>query len=196
MAGEGNKKRYGMVIDVRKCVGCMSCSVSCKMENGVPFGVFRAWVNMAEKGSYPDVRRYFLPRLCNHCENPPCVPVCPVKATYYNQDGRVVIDREKCIGCGYCLEACPYNARFANAVSKTADKCDFCEHLTSAGEAPACVKNCLGQCRHFGDLNDASSKVAKLAADQPVQPLRPDLGTKPKVLYIGADILSETKGRN
>lgn len=196
MAGEQGKKRYGMVIDARKCVGCMSCSVSCKMENSIPFGVFRSWVNITEKGTYPTVRRYFLPRLCNHCENPSCVQVCPVKATYYNsQDGRVVIDKDKCIGCGYCLEACPYAARFASPVSKTADKCDFCEHALAAGEKPACVKNCIGKCRHFGDLNDPNSTVSKLIADQPAQTLRPDLGTKPKVFYIGADSLSETQGR-
>lgn len=188
--------RYAMVIDLRKCVGCMSCSVSCKMENSIAFGVFRSWVNMAEKGKYPNVKRYFLPRLCNHCQNPPCTSVCPVKATFYNAgDGRVVIDRDKCIGCGYCLEACPYGARFASPTTKTADKCDFCEHLLALGENPACVKNCLGKCRYFGDLDDPNSVVSKLIAENPVQPLRPDLGTTPKVFYIGADVLSQVQGR-
>ena len=188
--------RYAMVIDVRKCIGCHSCSVSCKMENSIAFGAFRSWVNIDERGDYPRVKRHFLPRLCNHCQNPPCTPGCSVKATFYNEaDGRVVINRDRCIGCGYCIEACPYAARFASPTVHTADKCDFCEHLLAIGEKPACVKNCLGQCRIFGDLDDPNSEVVKLLAENPVQVLRPELGTSPKVYYIGADISTQGQGR-
>ncbi len=105
------KRRWGMVIDTRKCVGCHSCNVGCIMENKLPPGVVYRPVIDQEVGSYPNVGRRFLPRPCLHCDNPPCVPVCPVKATWKRPDGAVVIDYNLCIGCRYCITACPYQAR-------------------------------------------------------------------------------------
>ena len=185
MAG---KKQYGMVVDTRKCVGCMSCTITCKMENKVPFDGFRSWVNLRERGSFPQVKRHFLPRLCNHCENAPCVQVCPVQATYRRDDGIIVIDEGRCIGCGYCVTACPYNARYLNPQTKVADKCTFCQHRLEQGLEPACVHNCMGKARVFGDLNDPGSAVSKLLNSTGVQTLQPELGTEPQVYYISADL--------
>lgn len=185
MAGE---RKYGMVVDTRKCVGCMSCTVSCKMENKVPFDGFRAWVNIRERGTFPEVKRHFLPRLCNHCENAPCVQVCPVKATFKREDGVVIIDEKRCIGCGYCITACPYHARYLHPQTKVADKCSFCQHRIDQGLEPACVRNCMGKARVFGHLNDPASAVSKVLGANPTQTLLPELGTDPKVYYISADL--------
>jgi phenylacetyl-CoA:acceptor oxidoreductase subunit 1 len=103
--------RFGMVIDLRKCVGCQTCTIACKLENGLPPGVAWRWVADVEAGRYPEVRRYFLPLGCQHCGDPPCRDVCPTTATRKRQDGVVVVDYERCIGCGYCVLACPYRAR-------------------------------------------------------------------------------------
>ena len=186
------KRQYGMVIDVRKCIGCHACTVACKSEFGVPLGENRSWVEYTEKGVYPNVGRSFLPRLCNHCSEPPCVSVCPTNATYRReQDGIVVIDDGLCIGCKYCIQACPYNARFLNPVTGFADKCDFCIHRVSQGVDPACVNTCVGGARVFGDLSDPDSSVSQLIARNRVTVLRREMGTQPNVYYIGADHTDE-----
>ncbi|AHF07730.1 sulfate reduction electron transfer complex DsrMKJOP subunit DsrO [Desulfitobacterium metallireducens] len=187
MAEAEKKIRYAMVVDLRKCVGCNACTVSCKIENQVPEGNYRTWVKEIEKGTYPEVTRYRLPRLCNHCDNAPCLAACPVKATYRADDGTILIDYDHCIGCKYCMAACPYDARFVNPVRKTAEKCTFCYHRVQAGLLPACVTTCVGGARVFGDLNDAESLVAKLVANNPVQVLKPEMNTEPMVYYIGAE---------
>lgn len=188
--------RYAMVIDTRRCIGCHACSVACKAEFDVPLGVYRSWVEYIEKGTFPDVRRSFLPRLCNQCSNPPCVDVCPTGATWQRkEDGIVEIDPDICIGCKYCILACPYNARFANPVTGVAEKCDFCLHRVSNGLEPACVETCIGRARIFGDLNDPDSKVSHLLATAPVTVLRQDMGTKPNVYYIAADHMGEDDAR-
>lgn len=184
----GKTKQYGMLIDTRKCIGCHTCSVSCKSEFDVPLGVTRSWVEYTEKGTYPNVSRNFLPRLCNHCRHPQCVDVCPTGATYKRpQDGIVVVDSGLCIGCKYCVQACPYDARFLNPVTGFADKCDFCIHRVSNGLVPACVNSCIGGARVFGDISDPDSEISKLLATNPTTVLRPGKGTEPNVYYIGAD---------
>lgn len=177
--------RWVMVIDLSKCVGCYACQVACKAENGVPYEFFRTWVEIIERGKYPNARRVFLPRLCNHCEKPSCVPVCPVGATYKRGDGIVVMDYDRCIGCGYCIQACPYDARFRNPYTGTADKCDYCLHKIEEGEVPACVTNCMGGARVFGDINDPESPVSKILAGKSVSVLKPETGNEPRVYYIG-----------
>lgn len=180
-------QRYAMVIDLRKCVGCHACTVACKSENNVPLGVFRAQVEEGEYGKFPNVARYRLPRLCNHCENPTCVKVCPVKASYQLDDGTVLIDYDKCIGCKYCIAACPYGARFINKERHSAEKCTYCHHRLEAGLQPACVNTCIGNARIFGDLNDPNSAVSQLIAKFPTTVIKPETNNRPQTYYIGAD---------
>lgn len=130
-----------------------------------------------------------LPRLCNHCEKPACLPVCPVRATYQRADGIVVIDAETCIGCGFCVQACPYGARFLNRQTRTADKCTFCAHRLTAGLLPACVENCVGGARVFGDLNAPDGPIRRILETHKgaVRVLYPEKGTEPFVFYLHLD---------
>jgi tetrathionate reductase subunit B len=180
--------RYGMAIDLRKCLGCHTCSVACKQENEVPLGVWRSWVKQMEKGRYPYVRKSFLPLLCNNCENPICVTVCPVKASYRRRDGIVLVDPHRCIGCRYCMAVCPYDACYVNLRVNIVEKCYWCDHRVDRGLKPACVRSCPTQARIFGDLNDPSSEIGKFLASSPVQVIKPEMGTYPKVFYIEADL--------
>lgn len=184
---EKKVRKWGMVIDQRKCVGCHTCTVACKSENNVPLGYWRSWVKGIQKGKYPDVKNFFLRRLCNHCDTPPCVEVCPVEATVRRPDGVVTIYYGKCIGCGMCIAACPYDARFFNPVRHTADKCTFCTHRIDAGMLPACVTSCIGRAITFGDLNDPESEISRVIAANATAVLKPALRTHPKVYYIAAD---------
>ena len=186
-------KRYGMVVDLRKCIGCQACTVSCSMENLPPIGQFRTTVLQYEVDRGTDVppAMVSLPRLCNHCDEPPCVPVCPVSATYKRADGIVVVNNERCVGCAYCVQACPYDARFINHETQTADKCTFCEHRLEVGLLPACVESCVGGARVIGDLNDPGSEInLRMQAHHQAHPdgikvLKPDMKTQPRVFYIG-----------
>jgi tetrathionate reductase subunit B len=190
------KKQYGMLIDARRCYGVHACSVACKAEFDVPLGDTRSWVEAIEKGTYPHVSRSFLPRLCNHCSKPNCVSVCPTGATWKREeDGIVVVDPTICIGCKYCVQACPYDMRFINPESGAADKCDFCVHRVAQGLEPACVEACPSRARIFGDLNDPDSEISRAIATNPVTVLRPEKGTEPNVFYIAADHSDERDPR-
>jgi Fe-S-cluster-containing dehydrogenase component len=193
-----------MVLDLNTCTGCRACMAACAMENETPFwsGKFRTHVEDTTEGEFPNVTRTILPRLCMQCENPPCVSVCPTGASHKADGGIVIVDADKCIGCKLCIDACPYQARFmydaedvkkAQAVfpqeskAETADKCNLCGHRLEENRDPACVSTCLGEARIFGDLDDPKSQVAKLVARGKAKPLRPELGTKPKVFYLGGE---------
>ena len=175
--------RYGMLIDTGKCIGCHSCAIACRNELRVPPGVWRSWVKVVEiKGE-----RAFLPRLCNHCDKPPCVPVCPVKATYRREDGLVLVREDRCIGCKACMIACPYDARFIHPVKSVVDKCTFCAHHIEDGRLPACVEACPTRAMVFGDLNGVNSEIAQQLREVNVKTLKADLGTECRVFYANAD---------
>ncbi len=181
------RHRWAMVVDVAKCIGCQACTVSCIHENSVPEDSFRTIVSTYEVEEGGRAAMVMLPRLCNHCANAPCIPVCPVGATWQQPDGIVVVDGNKCVGCAYCVQACPYDARFINATTQKADKCTFCAHRVEAGLLPACVESCVGGARIFGDLNDPESMVSKLVSKGDAKVLKPELGTQPHVFYLGLD---------
>lgn len=180
---------YGFVIDNRKCIGCHACSTACKSENEVPLGVNRTWVKYVERGVYPDARRTFQVTRCNHCENPPCVRICPVRAMYQREDGIVEFDSSACIGCKACMQACPYDAIYIDPDTHTAAKCHFCAHRVDVGLDPACAVVCPTGAIVAGDLDDPTAVISRLVAANRTTVRKPDQGTAPKVLYIeGEDV--------
>lgn len=179
-------KRYGMSIDLDRCLGCAACLLACKTENEVPEGSSRIRLIETLWGEFPDVNLEIRPEQCMHCENPPCVKVCPTGATYKSADGLVLIDEAKCVGCKACLVACPYGARFINPDGGWAEKCTFCAHRLADGRQPACVESCPTGARVFGDLDDAKSDVATaLRQAERITVAKPEAGTKPKLFYLG-----------
>ena len=184
--------RYGFVIDQRKCIGCHACTVACKEENQVPLGVNRTWVKYIEKGTFPDTRRYFSVMRCNHCDNAPCVTICPTVALYRRPDGIVDFDGDRCIGCKSCMQACPYDALYIDPETQTAAKCHYCAHRIEVDLEPACVIVCPVQAIVPGDLDDPNSRIARLVASQQVAVRKPEQGTQPKLFYLGADEASLT----
>ena len=184
-------KRFGMLIDLSLCIGCNACAVACKQENGVPLTKFNTWVESWDVGTGERARRANQPKLCNHCADAPCVKVCPTGASYRTEEGVVLVDAEKCIGCKYCMAACPYQARWVDDNTGVVGKCTFCHHRTSHGLLPACVSTCVTRARYFGDLNDPESDIAKrLAEADGGDVLYEDLGLNPSLYYIG---LKETE---
>jgi Fe-S-cluster-containing dehydrogenase component/formate-dependent nitrite reductase membrane component NrfD len=179
--------RYGFVIDQRKCIGCHACTVACKEENRVPLGAFRTWVKYVERGAFPETRRYFAVLRCNHCDHAPCVTICPTVALYRRPDGIVDFDRDRCIGCKSCMQACPYDALYLDPDTGTAAKCHYCAHRVEVGLQPACVIVCPEQAIVAGDLDDPRAPIAQLVAREPAQVRKPEQGTRPKVYYLGAD---------
>jgi Fe-S-cluster-containing dehydrogenase component len=209
-APERSLPNYAMAIDVEKCIGCGRCAAACKAENKVldsPHYV-RTWVERyvvptqgetlvdspnAGIDGFPDqppvdtLKTFFVPKLCNQCANPPCVQVCPVGATFQTRDGVVLVDDEYCVGCRYCIQACPYGARYLHPEKKVADKCTFCYHRISQGLLPACVEVCPTEARVFGDLNQRSSPIQRVLRFNPITALKAELNTRPKVFYANAD---------
>ena len=153
-----------LVVNLDRCTGCDSCIVSCKFEHDLPLGIFYNRVmQVGPTGTYPNIERYNLPVQCQQCENANCVRVCPTGASYRDPEtGTVQIDKSKCIGCQYCLYACPYGVRSFDEAEGVAKKCTLCQHLTADGSSkPACVHNCPGGARFYGDLDDPDSDVSR-----------------------------------
>lgn len=197
-------------INLRRCIGCNTCAVACKMQNNVPDGMLwnRVLTEGCERfdsaeGTYPNLSRSYLPLACQHCENPACERVCPTGATYKDDKGRVEIDYDKCIGCRMCMAACPYNARTFNwnePVRATGasygdarvpergrgvmEKCTLCKERTDEGDEPMCVRCCPADARIFGDLDDPDSAVSRLRREQSAEVLLEDKGTRPQVFYV------------
>jgi Fe-S-cluster-containing dehydrogenase component len=184
--------RYAIVTDLDRCVGCLACSVACKTVNTVPIGQF--WNKTLRIGpsvkdgaeNYPDVELYYLTVQCQHCEKPQCVAVCPTGASHKLDNGMVQIDKQKCIGCQFCVMACPYNVRYLNEDERVVEKCTLCEQLVDAGSIPQCVSQCGGRARYFGDLDDSSSEVAQIlsAEDSSRVHALPDVGNAPTFRYL------------
>jgi len=177
--------RWSWVIDQTKCIGCHACTTACKSENDVAVGVFRTWVKHVDVGTFPDVKRHFAVLRCNHCEDAPCVEICPVTAMYQRSDGLVDFDESLCIGCKACMQACPYDAIYMDPDSNTAAKCNFCSHRVDEGLLPACVVVCPVEALVFGDMDDPTSKVSRELKEKKVTVRRPEQHTRPKAFYIG-----------
>ncbi len=204
--------RLGMVIDLKRCYGCFACVMACKAENFLPPGVFWSRLLKGETGKFPNTVRQSLPVLCMQCEEPSCLEVCPTGATQVTEDGIVIVEKAKCIGCNYCKMACPYGARYMveewesyfpeglplseyEQLAKkkweeysgigVSTKCDFCIRRRSEGkEVPACVAVCPANARTFGDLDDLNSEVSILIKRYRGYVLNPEHGNEPKVYYL------------
>jgi Fe-S-cluster-containing dehydrogenase component len=192
--------QYAIVTDLNKCVGCLGCMVACKAVNGVDLGsywtkILRVGPNPRSEGSvWPDVEMYFLPVQCQHCEDPECIKVCPTEASHKREDGTVQIDKSKCIGCQFCVMACPYGVRYLNETEKVVEKCTLCDQKIAQGELPQCVSQCGGRARFFGDLEAGietfrgpTDKVlggyVRDFTDAELHTL-PDVGNKPTFRFI------------
>ncbi|SER93925.1 4Fe-4S dicluster domain-containing protein [Salisediminibacterium halotolerans] len=183
--GESAGVRYGMVIDNIECVACGMCQDACRDRHNLPEDEnFIKLYEDFETGQEPNTKVEHFTAQCNHCENAPCARICPTQATYLNEDGIMVMDATKCIGCKGCIAACPYNARIWSEKAGIPEKCNFCDGFVQQGDEPACVQACPVNARTFGDLNDEDSEVAQKVSERNLSALRTELGTRPKIYYV------------
>lgn len=205
-----DRHRWVYLVDTTECIGCGSCVRACRSENSVPEEMYRTWVERYEisvdgeasvdspsGGEYGfdptttgmNVRKaFFVPKICNHCRATPCTQVCPVGASFSTRDGVVLVDAEHCIGCGYCVQACPFGSRFINPTSHTADKCTWCYHRITKGLQTACVDICPVGARQLGDRENPDDPVNEILATRRIQVLQPQLLTRPQCFYLGLDM--------
>ena len=203
--------KLGMAIDTKRCFGCQTCSVACKMANNLPKGVIYNKIHTVGSaiddiptGIYPNLTIGYKPVACQHCDEPSCLAVCPTGATQKREDGVVFVEAEKCIGCKACISACPYEGVRTQLekdpafyldlqvgeldapthIGGAVEKCTFCTNLIDRGEVPACMQLCPGRARYWGDLDDPESAVSKAIAGRKYELLNEDKGTKPNVYYL------------
>jgi protein NrfC len=179
--------KYAMVHDENLCIGCNACEDACREVNHVPYGVTRVKIERSGPfGEYPDQSYRFIRHSCQHCEAAPCVKVCPTGAAYIDKEtGIVAVNEDRCVGCQYCIAACPYQIRFINPETKVADKCDFCQQTQlSEGLQPACVLACPTNALVFGNLKDPDSALVKTLKSKPTYREKVDLGTRPKLFHV------------
>ena len=205
-------KKFVMVIDLAKCDGCGKCTEACNKMHYLPKN--KEWIEVLEMQDSPKVAPYYMPKNCFHCDNPPCVKVCPVDATFKREDGIVGIDNDRCIGCRFCEAACPYSARLFNwtepvqpdiseetgpapekvfqSKKGTVEKCDFCPHMARENKLPACVTGCPMNAIYFGDENEdavtsqdgTTERFSQLIEDRAAYRFMEELGTQPRVYYL------------
>jgi len=201
---------WAMVIDIDKCIGCGNCVRACAVENKVPEGYFRTWIERYhipdwQQETAPEVdspnggkdgfsdnlplggKSFFVPKLCNHCSDSPCTQVCPVGATFCSPDGVVLIDEKYCLGCRYCVQACPYGCRFIDPVKNVATKCTLCYHRITKGLTTACCEACPTAARVLADLKNPRDPIHEFLRTHSVQVLKPHMATGAKVFYQGLD---------
>jgi Fe-S-cluster-containing dehydrogenase component len=204
---------WAMMIDIDKCIGCGNCVRACKTENNVSLeaAYFRTWVERYHvKGfdfEHPDVdspnggydgfpdlypagdgaKSFFVPKMCNHCSHSPCTQVCPVGATFESPDGVVLIDSSYCLGCRYCVQACPYGCRYIDPKTNTVDKCTLCYHRITKGLTTACCESCPTEARRLGDLKNPNDPIHAFLRDNDIQVLKPQMATGSKTYYKGLD---------
>lgn len=200
---------WGMTMEVDKCIGCGNCVRACAVENDVPDGYFRTWVERYHvkegdiehpvvespnggKDGFPatsdsDDKCFFIPKLCNHCSDSPCTQVCPVGATFVSPDGVVLVDQSYCLGCRYCVQACPYGCRYIHPVKQVVDKCNLCYHRITKGLTTACCEACPTGARKLADLKNPKDPVHAFLKTNKVQVLKPHMATHSKVFYKDLD---------
>jgi tetrathionate reductase subunit B len=203
---------WAMLIDINKCIGCGTCVRACKAENDVvnePY-YFRTWIERyhvegvdvdhptvdSPNGGYDGFpekyedgvgKTFFVPKMCNHCATSPCTQVCPVGATFETVDGVVLVDRDYCVGCRYCIMACPYGTRYLDPRTHVADKCTLCYHRITKGMLPACVETCPTMSRQLADLKNPNDPIHEFLRANPIQVLKPQMATGSKVYYNALD---------
>jgi tetrathionate reductase subunit B len=204
-----NQHWWGMLLDIDKCIGCGSCVRACANENDVPEGYFRTWMeryhvagwqqempqvdspNGGKNGFPPSTaeggKNFFVPKMCNHCTHSPCTQVCPVGATFESPDGVVLVDSTYCLGCRYCIQACPYGCRFLHPTKHTAEKCSLCYHRITKGLTTACCENCPTGARQLVDLKNPNDPIHEYLKTHSVQVLKPHLATGAKAFYHDLD---------
>jgi tetrathionate reductase subunit B len=182
------KKRFGLVIDQERCIGCEACSIACRIENNTT----NFWIQVetqggsqkdTPKGNFPNLEMNFLPQLCNHCTKPPCVDSCPTEALIKREDGPVLVEKDLCTGCKACIDTCPYDVIILDEDNNIIEKCNLCAHRIDLELEPFCVICCEGQAIYFGDLNDPNDIISKMLSERQVFQLKPEEKTEPSVYY-------------
>lgn len=182
-------KRYGLVIDLERCIGCQTCTIACKLENdfekgsGIHVETIGGPHQDTPAGKYPNLSMHYIPRMCMHCEKPPCVDACPEGAISKREDGIVLLDEDLCTGCQACIPECPYDALVMDDGKDLVRKCSLCNHRVDQDLEPFCAMCCETEAIFFGDLNDPDSVLSQMISKRDAGILYPEKGTEPGIYY-------------